>query len=173
MKITRFAILVLAIGLNISCAPGDTSVNEEIVLRMIEAVNERDFDALDEFFSPTVHRYSGATPDVQVRSLDEMKAFLHADLAAVPDAVQEVNRIFSSGDMVAVHVTYRGTQDGQMGPFPPSHRRLEIPFIGLLRVENGKIAELWVEWDNLSALAQLGHFPPPGLVPADGVAERE
>ncbi|MFC1531333.1 ester cyclase [Gemmatimonadota bacterium] len=162
MKVPLFALLTLTIGVTVSCAPADSSANEDIVLRMIEAVNTRDFDALDDVVSPTVRRYSGATPEVQVTSLDDFKAFLHADLAAVPDAMQEVNLIFSSGDMVAVHEIYRGTQTGQMGPFPPSGRSLELPFIGLLRVEDGKVAEIWVEWDNLNALAQLGHFPPPG-----------
>ena len=162
MKMLLFALLTLTIGVTVSCAPAYSSANEDIVLRMIEAVNTRDFDALDDVVSPTVRRYSGATPEVQVTSLDDFKAFLHADLAAVPDAMQEVNLIFSSGDMVAVHEIYRGTQTGQMGPFPPSGRSLELPFIGLLRVEDGKVAEIWVEWDNLNALAQLGHFPPPG-----------
>lgn len=167
MKVVRFAALVLVIGINTACAPEETSTNEEIVMRMIEAVNARDFDALDEVVSPTVRRYSGATPEVVVTNLDDFKAFLHADLAAVPDAIQKTNLIFSSGDMVAVHETYSGTQTGQMGPFPPSGKELEIPFIGLLRIENGKIAEIWVEWDNLSALAQLGHFPPPGMIPEE------
>ncbi len=27
--------------------------------------------------------------------------------------------------------------------------------------EAGKIAELWVTWDNLAGLAQLGLIPPP------------
>lgn len=163
------AFLVLCLGITSACAPGDSlpptesSASEEIVLRMIEAVNARDFDALDELVSPDVHRYSGATPDLQVRSLADFKAFLEADLTAVPDAMQEVNRIFSSGEMVAVHATYSGTQTGQMGPFPPSGRPLVLPFIGLLRLEDGKIAEIWVEWDNLNALMQLGHFPPPGM----------
>lgn len=162
MKTHLFAVLTFAVGVTVSCAPADSSANEDIVLRMIEAVNTRDFEALDDVVSPTVRRHSGATPEVQVTSLDDFKAFLHVDLAAVPDAMQEVNLIFSSGDMVAVHEIYRGTQTGQMGPFPPSGRSLELPFIGLLRVEDGKIAEIWVEWDNLNALAQLGHFPPPG-----------
>jgi predicted ester cyclase len=151
----------------VSCAPADSSANEEIVLRMIEAVNTRDFDALDEVVSPTVRRYSGATPEVQVTSLEEFKAFLHADLAAVPDAMQETNMIFSFFNDTATTEIYTGTQTGQMGPFPPSGRELELPFIGLLRIEDGKIAEIWVEWDNLNALAQLGHFPPPAMIPEE------
>jgi len=54
-----------------------------------------------------------------------------------------------------------GTQKGPMGPFPASHKRMELPFIGILRLEQGKVAEIWVEWDNLNALTQLGHFPLP------------
>ena len=167
MKSTFSSAVTLLLLTVLACAPTDTTGNEEVVLGMIEAINQRDFDALDDFISPSVHRYSGATPDVQVRSLEDMKAFLHADLSAVPDAIQEVNLIFSSGDMVAVHATYSGTQDGQMGPFPPSGRRVEIPFIGLLKVTDGKISEIWAEWDNLGALAQLGHFPPPDMIPPE------
>lgn len=136
--------------------------NEAVVLAMIAAVNARDFDALDTLIAADVTRRSGSTPGVSVTSLDEFKAFLHQDLAAVPDAQQEVNAIFSGGGWVAVHATYRGTQDGQMGPFPPSGRAIELSFIGLLRVEGGLIREILVEWDNLSMLTQLGHLPLPG-----------
>jgi len=138
---------------------------------MMNAVNERDFDALDSYVAADVRRHSAATPGITVESLEEFKAFLHQDLAAVPDATQTVNMIFESGDMVAVHATYSGTQSGPMGPFPPSNKPMEIPFIGLLRVEDGKIAEMWVEWDNLNGLMQLGHLPmpgPPGGPDSDG-----
>lgn len=136
--------------------------NEAVVLAMIAAVNGRDFAALDTLIAADVTRQSGATPGVSVTSLDEFKAFLHQDLAGVPDAQQEVNAIFSGGGWVAVHATYRGTQDGQMGPFPPSGGAIELSFIGLLRVEDGLIREILVEWDNLGMLTQLGHLPPPG-----------
>lgn len=138
--------------------------NEAVVLAMIAAVNARDFDALDTLIATDVTRRSGATPGVTVASLNDFKAFLHQDLAGVPDAQQEVSVIFSGGDWVAVHATYRGTQSGQMGPFPPSGKAMELPFIGLLRIEDGLIREILVEWDNLNALTQLGHFPPPGSV---------
>jgi len=160
-KRSALAALSLIVVTVISCAPDQSRTSEDVVLGMIEAVNTRNFDALDDFIAADVRRYSGATPDVKVESLDDFKAFLHQDLAGVPDAQQEVNQIFSDGPMVAVHVTYRGTQTGQMGPFPPSDMPIELPFIGLLRVEDGKIAEIWVEWDNLNILSQLGHFPPP------------
>ena len=129
---------------------------------MIEAVNTRDFDALDDLVSPTVRRYSGATPEVQVTSLDDFKAFLHADLAAVPDAMQEVNMIFSSGDMVAVHETYSGTQTGQMGPFPPSGRST--------RTALHRFAENrgWQGRRDLGRVGQPERVSPAGTLPTAG-----
>jgi predicted ester cyclase len=36
---------------------------------------------------------------------------------------------------------------------------MQLEFAAFLRVEDGKIAEMWVTWDNAAALAQLGHLP--------------
>ena len=30
-----------------------------------------------------------------------------------------------------------------------------------VRHEDGKFAEMWVTWDNMAALSQLGHIPAP------------
>lgn len=161
------SLIVVAVTLVLAsaCSPEGPPPAETVVLAMADAINERDFGALDTLIAEDIRRHSAATPGVEVRSLAEFKAFLDADLAAVPDARQEVNLIMSSGDMVAVHVTYSGTQTGQMGPFPPSGLRVEAPFIALLRVADGKIAEIWVEWDNMNMLAQLGHLTPAEDVP--------
>ena len=75
--------------------------------------------------------------------------------------MQEIDIIFGSGEYVAIRARLIGTQTGPMGPFPASGNKLELPFMGILRIEDDKIAEMWVEWDNLNALTQLGHFQPP------------
>ena len=141
--------------------------NEEVVLAMVEAINGRDLGALDGLIAADLRRHSAATPEVEVRSLDDFKTFLQADFASFPDSRVTVNRIMSEDDMVALHATYAATQEGPMGPFPATGKRMEVPFIGMLRIADGKIAEMWVEWDNLAGLTQLGHFPP-GPLPEQG-----
>lgn len=153
--------VVLAVFYVVPCVAG-TLDNVQVVTSMIEAVNARELDALEEFFSADVVRHSAATPGVRVSNFEEFMAFLRADLAACPDAQQEVEIIFGAGDKVAVQAFYTGTQTGAMGPFPPSGKTMELPFMAILRLEERKIAEMWVEWDNMSALSQLGHFPMPG-----------
>ena len=142
-----------------SCSKDLASENKTIVMAMIEALNDRDFDTVEALIADDIQRHSSATPGVVVENREQFMAFIHQDLAVCPDAEQEINLILAEGDRVAVHVTYRGTQSGPMGSFPPSGKRVELPFVGILRVEAGKIAEIWVEWDNLHALSQLGHFP--------------
>jgi len=155
-------ILVLAISAAGVLGAADVPPAERVVRGMVEAINHRDFAGLDKFVAQDVHRHSGATPGVVVENIDQFRAFLRQDLAAVPDAKQEIQSIFSCGDKVALVATYEGTQTGPFGPYPPSGKHLELTFLSILRLEKGKIAEMWVEWDNLSALVQLGHYAPPG-----------
>lgn len=170
----RSLILVLLSALVVAPVFADlASENKQVVRRMTEAINNREFDLLDELIAPDLRRHSAATPNIKVESIEQFKEFLRQDLAACPDATQEVNLIIAEDEMVAVHATYRGTQTGQMGPFPPTGKQMELPFIGILRLAEGKIAEIWVEWDNLSALSQLGHFPPDKTIDADDEVQNQ
>ncbi len=128
----------------------------------IEAINNRDFNTLDELVDPNLVRHSQATPGINVRSLDDFKQFLRQDLETFPDAHQEVNMMIAEGDKVALYMTLTGTQEGAMGPYLASGKKVDVRFLGILRIDGGKIAEMWVEWDNINILTQLGHFPLPG-----------
>jgi predicted ester cyclase len=156
---TRFFLVLAVIAIAQPPCLADESQNVAAVKAMIAAINDRDLDALDAVVSENVVRHSAATPNVVVTSLQEFREFLNGDLTTFPDAQQEIDIIFGSGDYVAIRATLIGTQSGPMGPFPASNSKMELPFMGILRVEGGKIAEMWVEWDNLNALVQLGHFP--------------
>jgi len=163
MKVSLLSLALLLPGLLLAQLPDPGSPAEEVVLEMISSVNLRDLDSLDAFVAEDVHRYCDATPELTIESLEQFKAFLQQDFAGVPDSVISVNQIFSADNMVAVHATYAGIQSGPMGPFPASDKYVEISFISTLRVEEGKIAEMWVEWDNLNIMMQLGHITPESL----------
>jgi len=139
-----------------------TTVDESktLVRRFGEAMNSRQLDLLDDIVAADFVRHCQATPEVDVRSLQGFKEFLRQDNAVFPDSIQTLRHQVAEGNLVAVWATYEGTQKGPMGPFPASGRRMQLDFAAFLRVENGRIAEMWVTWDNMAALAQLGHLPP-------------
>ena len=64
--------------------------------------------------------------------------------------------------MAGFWATYEGTQTGDLGPFPANGRKTKFTFAGVAHMRDGRIAELWVTWDNMTILAQLGHLPAPG-----------
>ena len=132
--------------------------NKGLVRRFEEAMNARQLDALDELIAPNFVRHCQATPHLDVRSLEQFKDFLQQDAEMFPDNTQTFTQILADGDRVAVWATYEGTQMGQVGPFPPSGKKVRFEFGGVLRVEHGKLAELWITWDNLTILTQLGHL---------------
>ena len=136
-----------------------TARNKTLVRRFEEVMNTRQLDALDEVVAPTFVRHCQATPNLEVRSLEEFKDFLRQDVAVFPDNTQTFTHVIAEGDMVARWATYEGTQLGQMGAFPPSAKRVRFDFAAILRVADGKLAEEWVTWDNMTILAQLGYLP--------------
>jgi steroid delta-isomerase-like uncharacterized protein len=159
-----FVAVVILLGLFIGCGSSPTSqteVNKAVVRRITEALNNGSLDLLDELMTPDFVRHCQATPDVQVCSREDFKRFTRQYAATFPDAQITNQFLVAEGDKVAAYATYIGTQTGPLGPFPPSRKKVESKFLGIFRLEEGKIAELWVEWDNLAMLIQLGHFPPP------------
>jgi predicted ester cyclase len=155
--------LIGLFGLIDSCkssqvATGQT--NKEIVRKTFEIVGNGDFDEMDKYISQNYKRHCQATPDLVVESLNDFKAFIREDRKAIPDQQLIVKHLIAENDLVAFWATYKGTQTGQMGPFPPTGKPVELDFSGVHRLVNGKVVETWVTWDNITILSQLGHFPP-------------
>lgn len=133
--------------------------NKELVRSFVAAVNARDREGLADLVTADVVRHSPATPDVTVANFDDLWSFLEQDFAAIPDSVVTLETLVAEGDLVACWATYSGSQTGPMGPFPPSNERARLEFCGILRIRDGRIAEIRVLWDNVDMLTQLGHMP--------------
>jgi predicted ester cyclase len=134
--------------------------NKQLFTQGVEAINSRNWDALDTSIAPNYIRHCQATPDVIVNNLDDFKRYLKQDAITFPDSRITIRFLVAEGDLVAFYCTYAGTQKGQLGPFPSSGKQMSLDFSGVHRIENGKLVETWLTWDNLALLAQLGHFPP-------------
>ncbi|NIN70653.1 MAG: DUF4440 domain-containing protein [Gemmatimonadetes bacterium] len=146
------------------CGPVSESqleANKETVRRFTEAQNTGDIELLNEVLAADVVRHCQATPDVEIRSREDFVRFYEASAAVFSNARVTIDIMVAERDMVATYGSFTGTQDGRMGLFPPTGKEVDSKFLSVARIEDGVIAELWVEWDNLAILTQLGHFPPP------------
>ncbi len=156
-------LLLMASGLP-GQQPGSATTAEEnkaLVRRFNAATNEQRWNALAELVADDFTRHSAATAGPPVTSRQQFIALQKSFLESFPDQWVTLEDLVAEGDRVAVRATYTGTQSGPMGEFPATGKRVSAPFLGIFRIESGRIAELWVEWDNLAILTQLGLFPPP------------
>jgi len=142
---------------------GVSEENKTIVLRSYEEViNTGDFDRADELFSADVVEHEVVPGLEQPPGLEGFKQFFSMLRRAFPDLRMDVQDTIAEGDKVVARVEVHGTHQGEFMGMPPSDNRIEVTAVDIFRLEDGKIAEHWGNFDNLGMMQQLGAIPPPG-----------
>ena len=134
--------------------------NKQLVQRFVEAQNTGNLDVYDHLLAADFVRHN-TTAGQDLHGREAYKAFLREDQRVFPDFKGDIEMMVAEGDMVALYATMSGTQRAQKGPFPPTGKTFETKIAGFFRIDQGRIAELWVEWNMLDILTQLGHIPTP------------
>ena len=95
---------------------------------------------------------------------DEWRAFGETFRTALPDAHMEIVSAVEEGDTIAIQGRFKGTHSGPLaspqGEIPASGNAIDMPFADFFRVQDGKLAEHAVYWDQVTMLAQLGAAGP-------------
>ncbi len=137
-----------------------TEENKTIVRRFEELFNEKQVDRADEFVAPDYIDH-GALPG-QAPGLDGAKQKWAMYIAAIPDLRVPIEDMVAEGDKVVVRWTAEGTQRGELLGIPPTGKRLRFSGISIYRLAEGKVAEVWEQFDRLGLMQQLGVIPTPG-----------
>lgn len=157
LRMAWLIALLMALPCSADRAGAQTgSPNKQLVQGFTEACNTRRYARLGDLVQKNFRRHCQATPTVTVSSLDEFISFLSADGSTFPDAVVTMSQLVEEGDRVAFWGKYTGTQTAPLGPIPASNKKVELDVSGVFRMEAGKIAELWITWDNMAVFTQLG-----------------
>ena len=133
--------------------------NKEIVRQAELVINAQAFDELDQYYAENYVRYSQATPGFEEADIAGVVMLFEGFFAAFPDGRQTTTTLVAEDDVVAFWGVFEGTQEGPMPPFPATGARMRSDYAGFHRIEDDKIAETWVTWDNMAMLAQLGLLP--------------
>ena len=116
-------------------------------------------DVADEILSPNfVNHFKGIPPEMQ-HGPDGVKRYAVALRTAFSDMQIIHDDVITQGDKVIIRWTSTGTQDGDMFGIPPTGKSMSITGIDIFRIEEGKIIELWQNWDQMGIMQQLGLIP--------------
>ena len=128
--------------------------NKAIFRKAMEALNERNLDALDEFVATDCVDHA-----LQVRGLEELKQNRIEVFKSFPDWHIAIEDLIAEGDSVWAHVTVTGTHKGEYSVLPvaPTGKKITESDIDKWRVVDGKIVEhsKGVN-DEMNVLKQLG-----------------
>jgi predicted ester cyclase len=141
--------------------PTDTSPSTatmtELARRFVMEHNQADYLAsFDALMTPDaiVHEYLPGLPG----ALDRVgyAQFIAAFRSALPDISNTIEDVIVTGDKAVVRWTGSGTHTGEpLMNQPAAGRPVQAHGIYILRFADGKIAEVWNNWDNLNVLTQL------------------
>lgn len=132
--------------------------NKAVVRRFAaDVLNGARFDAADELFTPgfTIHGLPPGLPE----NLEGLRLAVTLFHAAFPDWQDTEDDIVAEGDRVVLRFTGRGTHRGEFLGLAPTGRRVAMPGIAIYRLEDGRIAEDWVQLDTFTLMQQLGGAP--------------
>ena len=135
-----------------------SKANKELSRRFTELFSTGDEALADEILSPDAV-FHGTAGDGELRGVDAMKAFVAGYRQAFPDAHSMVEDQIAEGDKVVTRWRARGTHRGRLGQIPATERAFEMDGVTIERIEEGRIAEVWVARDELGLLHQLGVLP--------------
>lgn len=130
------------------------SVEENIKVcnRLIEVVNNHNYDGMDELFTPS---FVDNNPAWGAAGLDTLKEILKSAHSAL-DMKITLEDIFGVEDKVTVRITLNGKHTGTFLDVPATGKPVSWTSIEIMRFENGKIAERWVQADTAGLMQQLG-----------------
>jgi steroid delta-isomerase-like uncharacterized protein len=137
--------------------------NMAVVRGTHAALANGDFESFKAAIGPNYVRHCQAMPPglQELQGTEEFFAFLEEFVAAVPEYQDTLSQMIADGDRVAYVSTMSGTQTGPMGGIPATGKDFTLVNIIIQRLEQGKIVETWVSWDNVAFLSQLGLMPQP------------
>ncbi len=138
--------------------PMSTADNKKLVRRYLAAFNERDRETLRELLAEDVVEHG---THEELNGINEVVSFLDDQFQAFPDYSGTTDAMIAEDDTVAVRYTVRGTHTGRYRDIDPTGHTVEWTGAGFYRIDDGEIAEIWLEADRLGLLDQLEVLDPP------------
>ena len=133
--------------------------NKALIRRQEEELfSGGELETTEEIYAPDYVGHDPSNPQ-DVRGLEAAKQAAADYRRAFPDLRVTVEDLIAEGDKVAARLRFRGTHLEEMDGIAPTGKRVECTGIVISRIEGGRIAEDWANFDDLGMMRQLGLAP--------------
>lgn len=134
-----------------------------------EGFNDGNLALADELVAPNAVSHDPGLPRElqQMRGPEQFKRVVSMYRQAFPDVQMTVDDAIAQADKVVLRWHAEGTHRGTLQGLAPTGVRGSVTGIAIHRWQDGKVVEVWNEWDNLGLARQVGAAPAEG-----GIGER-
>jgi predicted ester cyclase len=128
--------------------------NKELVKRFFsEILTQKKTGVADEIFHPEFTHYSFPSTSKGPRSIKES---VNIFISGFPDLKAYVEEAIAEGDTVSTKGYWTGSHKGEFMGIPPSGKNVNVKYIDMWKIKDGKLYESWVQMDNAGLIQQLG-----------------
>ena len=127
--------------------------NKNIVIRFLKETNDQNFAAYEELLHEDIVAHFPGGQDVA--GIENMREAEGAFAASFPDMVRIIHELLCEGDKVVARFILEGTHKGIYQGIAPTGKNVKFTGTVIYRIDQGKIAEAWVEADFQGLITQL------------------
>ncbi|MBB4662016.1 ester cyclase [Conexibacter arvalis] len=132
---------------------------KQLVREYVERVwNGGELAAVDELVAEDYAAHDPVDSE-PVRGREMLKETVANYRRAFPDLVNTIHEQIAEGDLVATRWSSTGTHQGPAFGLEATGNRRDVTGIMIIRLDDGRVAEEWHNWDALGLLRQLGGIP--------------
>jgi steroid delta-isomerase-like uncharacterized protein len=91
--------------------------------------------------------------------VEGFKELLGVYRTAFPDMKLTIEEIIAEGDKVVTWATFTGTHRGPLQSLPATGKSVRVKDVDMFRVQAGKVAAAWTNFDQWGLMKQLGVVP--------------
>ena len=132
--------------------------NKRLIRAYTDAINSYNWDQLDNIVSDGFVRHSFAAGEPSVKCRGDLIQFLRTQHKIFPNFEDQILDLIAEGDRVAARHCFRGTQLGEMGAYPISHKEVNLEYLAIYRCLRPNRTCLTPVIKKNSVTASLIHF---------------
>jgi len=125
--------------------------NKAIVRRLFEVFDKKNLGLLDELVAQDYVDHPR-----QFQGLENYRQHLSLWFKSFPDSHETIEDIIAEGDKVCIRIKGTATHKGEYRGLAPTGNKITWEANTILRIADGKIAEMWGFSDELNFAKQLG-----------------
>jgi ketosteroid isomerase-like protein len=133
--------------------------NLAVASDFLARLDQADFSFLDDSFEPDAAIHFPGLPGPADRvTIRPVWGSLHA---AFPGFTHRIVDSVATDDKISLRLAIEGVHTGDFQGIPPSGRPFAIEAIDIIHMRDGKVSEMWIQYDSVGLLIQIGAMPVP------------